>query len=389
MNALRAGREWIEAARRAVGASGRAAWLAIGLAASALILRWAADGSPELVERLYSRTLYPWIQLGLSTLSGAAPFSVGELALAAAVAWVALTVARLARAAVQPTPERPERVVRELWRLALFACWLYAAYMFGWAFNYAREPFALAARLDVRPATAEEVEGAAREWLERASALRSQLPEGPDGVVALSPDFARHVEAIARAWERAGELDPRLAGAKPALRECSVSSLMSLAGISGIYWPFTGEPHVNAQAPLAGRLFSSLHEVAHQRGFAREDEANYLACFVGWRSEDPELAYSAALIAFRYLSAPLRATQTASGLALLESVPAGVKRDQDAINRFWKPKSRTIEHVRVAASAVNDSYLKAQGQTSGVRSYGRMVDLLIAERRPRLAPPQR
>jgi len=379
----------VDAVRRALRAVGRAWWLGPALAASALALRWALAGSPELVERLYSRTLYPWIQLGLSTLCGAAPFSVGQLALAAALAWVALILTRIARSAARPGPERLERVLRELWRLALFACWLYAAYMFGWAFNYAREPFATTARLDVRPATAEEVEATAREWLERAAQLRSKLPEGPDGVVALSPDFARHTEAIAQAWERAGELDPRLAGAKPALRACSVSSLMSLAGIAGIYWPFTGELHVNAHAPLHGRLFSSLHEVAHQRGFAREDEANYLACFVGSRSDDPELAYSAALNAFRYLSTPLRATQTESGLALLASVPAGVKRDLEAINRFWKPKSRTVQQVRVAASAINNTYLKAQGQTSGVRSYGRMVDLLIAERRPRLAPPQR
>jgi hypothetical protein len=30
---------------------------------------------------------------------------------------------------------------------------------------------------------------------------------------------------------------------------------------------------------------------------------------------------------------------------------------------------------------VNDAYLKSQGQAQGVRSYGRMVDLLLAERR--------
>lgn len=370
-------------------ASGRVAWIAPGLAASALLLRWAADGSPELVERLYSRTLYPGIQLGLSTLAGSFPFSVGQLALAAALVWVALILVRLVRAAVRPAPERLERVAGELWRLARFACWLYAAYMFGWAFNYAREPFALAARLDVRPATADEVEQTAREWLQRAAELRSKLPEGPDGVVALSPDFARHVEAIARAWERAAELDPRLAGPRPALRECGISSLMTAVGIAGIYWPFTGEPHVNAQPPLHSRLFSSLHEVAHQRGFAREDEANYLACFVGWHSEDPELAYSAALMAYRYLSAPLLATRPDSWFALSNDAPAGVQRDKQAIERFWKPQSRTVQHVRTAAHAINDTYLKTQGQKSGVRSYGRMIDLLIAERRPRLEHQQR
>ena len=31
-----------------------------------------------------------------------------------------------------------------------------------------------------------------------------------------------------------------------------------------------------------------------------------------------------------------------------------------------------------AKETVNDTYLKANGQTDGVRSYGRMVDLLLA-----------
>jgi hypothetical protein len=36
------------------------------------------------------------------------------------------------------------------------------------------------------------------------------------------------------------------------------------------------------------------------------------------------------------------------------------------------------------SQAVNNAYLKTQGQREGVRSYGRMVDLLIAEERARL-----
>ncbi len=30
---------------------------------------------------------------------------------------------------------------------------------------------------------------------------------------------------------------------------------------------------------------------------------------------------------------------------------------------------------------MNDAYLKTQGQAAGVQSYGRVVDLLVAERR--------
>jgi hypothetical protein len=36
-----------------------------------------------------------------------------------------------------------------------------------------------------------------------------------------------------------------------------------------------------------------------------------------------------------------------------------------------------------AQERVNNAYLRSQGQKEGVRTYGRMVDLLLAERRPR------
>jgi hypothetical protein len=62
-----------------------------------------------------------------------------------------------------------------------------------------------------------------------------------------------------------------------------------------------------------------------------------------------------------------------------------VQRDLKAIQQFWAAPSKAVQAVREVSSAVNDTYLKAQGQTQGVRSYGRMVDLLLAERRAKLA----
>jgi hypothetical protein len=40
--------------------------------------------------------------------------------------------------------------------------------------------------------------------------------------------------------------------------------------------------------------------------------------------------------------------------------------------------------VAEKADAVNNTYLKSNNQEDGVKSYGRMVDLLLAERRTRL-----
>ncbi len=64
----------------------------------------------------------------------------------------------------------------------------------------------------------------------------------------------------------------------------------------------------------------------------------------------------------------------------MDSCSEGVKRD-------WAAERAHSKRYRTAWSKVrrhiNDAYLKSQGQTEGVRSYGRTVDLLIADQRRR------
>jgi len=66
--------------------------------------------------------------------------------------------------------------------------------------------------------------------------------------------------------------------------------------------------------------------------------------------------------------------------ALRNSFSEGVIRDLDALNIYWEKYDTPIEDF---SSSVNNTYLKANMQQDGVRSYGRMVDLLIAEYRSR------
>jgi hypothetical protein len=55
---------------------------------------------------------------------------------------------------------------------------------------------------------------------------------------------------------------------------------------------------------------------------------------------------------------------------------AGVKRDLVREAEFRKTHEGLVSDY---SDRVNDRYLKANGQTEGIGSYGRMVDLLLAE----------
>ncbi len=103
---------------------------------------------------------------------------------------------------------------------------------------------------------------------------------------------------------------------------------------SGVYSPFTGEPNYNAIQPDFDLPYVVAHEMAHQRGFAREDEANFIAFMVCTKAAHPYARYSGYLNALRVLSvlyriAPERYRETVATLG------EGPRADLKARGRFW------------------------------------------------------
>jgi hypothetical protein len=122
----------------------------------------------------------------------------------------------------------------------------------------------------------------------------------------------------------------------------------------------------------------AAHEAAHLRGWCREDEANFLAFWVLREDKDPRLAYSAWATALLYTANALEG----AGPLGVEAWKRVGSRVDPAVLADWRGSFAYWERfqgpARAAAQAVNDAYLKSQGQQDGVKSYGRMVDLLLA-----------
>ena len=163
------------------------------------------------------------------------------------------------------------------------------------------------------------------------------------------------------------------------------SGLMSRLGISGIFVPFTGEPTVNTGPPDVAVAFTAAHEKAHQRAITHEGEASFAAYLALSRQrQHPYLSYAASFFAARHLLAAVRHADREDRERALAALGPGPRRDLDALNAFW---AQHRGMVRSAAGRVNDSYLRTMRIPDGVRSYGTVVRLLIADLRSRSAPP--
>ncbi|MBO7148470.1 MAG: DUF3810 domain-containing protein [Clostridia bacterium] len=160
------------------------------------------------------------------------------------------------------------------------------------------------------------------------------------------------------------------------LKPIALSHAMTYTHISGVYTYYTGEANINTNFPDYTLPYTGAHEMAHQRGFAREKEANFVAFLVCERSDDDYIKYSGKLNMLEYL---LNAIYTASPekyMELFYSLDIRVRCDMVAYSNFFDTyRDSTASEI---SSAINDTYLKSQGQAEGEKSYGLVVDLAVA-----------
>lgn len=121
--------------------------------------------------------------------------------------------------------------------------------------------------------------------------------------------------------------------------------------------------------------FVMAHEMAHQRGTAREDEANFWAYLACRETGLAAARYSGALHAFGIAHNALLRADPDSARAILALLDHGPRADRAAIREFWRRYEGRASEV---ASRVNDSYLKVNAQRTGVASYGLAVEFLLS-----------
>lgn len=345
----------------------KAALLGIASLAAWLLTR-LAQSHPEAVERIYSRGIYPLWGQALSTVTGLLPVSLSEVLLFALPALLALGVVQAARR-------------RIAWR-RLVAGWLcvplcgYLVFSLGWALNYSRKPYAEIAGLPVQAVEVNTLERLVVRLADQANDLRAELGGGEEPF-ALSVDRRTVLrEHVNEAYASAAQAYPWLGGHYGAPKFALLSTPLAYLQISGIFSPFTFEAHVNAHESDALLAATAAHEGAHLRGFAREDEANFIAYAVCMESPRAYVRYSGTLLALIYAGNALGEADPAAYAAVWATYSPAVVADLRAYNAAWEPYDGEAAEVH---EQLNDAYLKANGQTEGVRSYGRMVDLLIAQ----------
>jgi hypothetical protein len=345
------------------------------LLAAALLLQTLASFAPVLIDAYYSRGLYTHISRWLAFVNKFFGFSVAEvlfaLLLACLCVWLTWQAGRLYL--------RRVRVDALLFSALRGALWFGGGglllFLLVWGLNYQRRTLADSLHVERREARADELETISREIIEgvnrnyEESRAASSIDEASRLPLSRAQLFAQ-LSAAYRRVPLAGD-DGRVAYGPP--KPVYFSGLMSRMQISGVYSPFTGEPNFNALMPDADMPFTVAHEMAHGRGFAREDEASFIAFLVCINSTESYIRYSGYLNALGVLNlharvAPERARE------LYAALSTGARSDIRARYLFW---ARYQGRLGQMTSRLNNAYLKANRIKSGVKNYNEVNRLII------------
>ena len=345
-------------------------WILYGVAAISLVLYIIMMNSVTFSD-WFNGTVSALLRAFLADLTDWIPFSVGELTL-----WMLpLILFWLLRHAIRRRCDTWRTAVVYVAILLSAVVTLFSVFVLGFAAGYRGSALEDKLELDRQKVSAEElydtttilIEAINRETAEITfyekdfSAMPYTLDEMNRKLADAYEDFAAEHDFITHTASRV----------KPVL----ASEVMSYMHITGVYSFFTGEANINVNFPDYTIPYTAAHELAHQRGIAREDEANFVAFLVCIGSDDPYIRYSGYLNVYEYVANALWRADKDLYYKATAHLNVEVKHEMTAYNRFYdKYRESTVSQV---SNTVNNSYLQSQG-TPGTRSYGMVVDLAVA-----------
>ncbi|MBE5929989.1 MAG: DUF3810 domain-containing protein [Lachnospiraceae bacterium] len=340
-----------------------------------------AKRSVFFAEEVFAKRIYKVHSVVVSAVTGWIPFSLAEFIV---VAGPVVCIVLLIRFIVHIVKEKEDRFARCLLGIINAACVaavILFVYVIGCGVNYHRVSIADYRGITVRDSSKEELYGLCIELAEQAVELRTELTkyEDEDGVLRLPVSNRELGKQVQQAYEMLSEDLPVLRGMYPAPKCITSSKVFSSMEITGVFTCWTMEANVNVDIPDYSRASTMAHELAHLHGFMREDEANFLAYLACMSSDDPVVRYSGTMLALIYAGNALAGQDMELYGELWATYHEGMGRDFRDNSAYWDQYHDTV--ISETVDKVNDVYLKANEQEDGVKSYGRVVDLLLAEYR--------
>jgi hypothetical protein len=324
------------------------------------------------VEQCYSTEFYPFISKILRLLLGWIPFSIGDLFYLGAFIWLVFKTWKL----LQLVRKRKMKehfswmLFRKYLKLSLL---LYFVFSLNWGLNYYRQGIKTQLGLKLEPYSPADLFALTTALQTRLNSYAEQI----DSIQRLQYNdnnflFSKGKEA----YQTARQQYPFLAYSVPSIKPSIFTSVGHWFGFTGYYNPFSAEAQLKTTIPVFLKPFVVTHEIAHQLGYAKENEASFVAYLTCKTSPDINCLYSVYFEMYRDAVFECRQTaDTAFVRTLVKNIHPRVKWDNIDLRNYNLQNKNLVEPVMTGAY---DKYLRLNNQPKGRATYNEVIAYLIA-----------
>ncbi len=300
------------------------------------------------------------------------PFSTAEIFLLLSPIILALLIFAI----VKRAKSGKKASVRFLMIIISLICYLFISFVWTYSSGFHTTPLDKQLELDKKAPTNEELLESTQFVIGKLNELSDKIEYNENGASISPYTYKELSKEICKAYEKYENDYGIIKTFDSRIKPIILSEPLTYTHISGIYTFMTGEGNVNVNYPDFIVATSSAHEMSHQRGVAREDEANITAFIVLINSDNEFLQYCAYLDMYRYLANALYSASNELYSEVYKSLDLRVKKDLASYSQFFKKYANS--KASEVTDKVNDSYLQANGQEQGIKSYGMVVETTCA-----------
>ena len=318
---------------------------------------------PEKVELYFSQIFYPKLFSLQQFFVDPIPFSIGDLIYLLLGVYIFYLIVRFLMKLKLPS-------IKILTEIGAFISVLFLIFQLSWGINYHRTPLTEKLKIQDQYSDSLLIE-LTNKFLRKSNSLHNQLSKSDTLAVSILHSKEKIAELIQNSYSDLNGNRIQI----PKVKASLFSLPLSYMGFAGYLNPFTLEAQVNMRMPKINLPVTIAHEISHQLGYAAENEANFIGFVNAFKNKDPYIQYAAVLFGFRYCLIDLRKRNPEHARVIIKDLNLGILKNFAESEDFWKGYKNPLEPYFKKSY---DTYLKANGQKSGIKTYNQMVAFLIS-----------
>lgn len=337
---------------------------------SAVLIKWVSL-YPDWVERNYTYGIYPVISSVQRFLFGWVPFSIGDIFYGFLILVIVFKTYQFFLLLIKKKVTK-KYFITGLQQIIFFFLFVYVFFNLLWGLNYNRVGISDQMKLDVKRYSLADLDSMTTFIQNKLNKYAQQVNEAQRDSFNKKKNL---FEEAHRSFVSAVQQFPFLKYSSKSIKPSLFSYAGNYLGFQGYYNPFSGEGQVNTTIPKYLEPYVAMHEIAHQVGYAKENEANFVAFLVSRSCPSYIFRYSLYFNMYSYAITELWKRDSVRSKELNLQLHTQVVKDFNDVRKFYKKYKNPVEPV---INWIYGHYLRANNQPGGKESYNEVVALLIA-----------